>query len=183
MANKKITTMKLSGNDYAKVAERVKEFRKDNPNGFIETFPMPQTDGQMMFKARILKDKSDPNSAEAIGHSMGNLTKDKGFEKLETIAVGRALAYLGYAADGDIASSEETEEFEIYKAERHQEAVMEMREKLEDCKTLKELARVWSDFPMSEAKAEVTAYKDELKEKLTKPATKEAPKEMEHGDA
>ena len=36
----------------------------------------------------------------------------KSFEKLESIAVGRALAFAGFSADGEIASFEEMEEYE-----------------------------------------------------------------------
>lgn len=81
---------------YAQVKDRLKEFRTDCPNGLVETTPTI-TDTHIIFKARILKDKSDPASAEATGHSMGEVKGDKGkvFEKQETIAVGRALALLG----------------------------------------------------------------------------------------
>ena len=98
---RKTETMDLKGNDYAKVVERVKEFRKDNPNGLIET--TPTIDGNMIvFKARVVKDKAQESSAEATGHAYGENKGAKAFEKLETIATGRALAFLGYAADGEI---------------------------------------------------------------------------------
>ena len=114
----KVKTMDIKGNEYAKVAERVKQFREDCPNGLIETKPEIREDGQIMFSVRILKDKSDTNSAEGTGHSLGKAVGDKAFEKLETIAVGRALAMLGYMSSGEIASSEEMEEFNAYKNEK-----------------------------------------------------------------
>lgn len=159
--------MDLKGNKYAKVKDRLKEFREANPRGLVETSPTIQPDGSLLFKARILKDKSDAGSAEATGHAMGPNKGDKAFEKLETIAVGRALALLGYASDGEIASDEEMEEFLNHKEEKHREYVLELRALLEDAKDLKDLARIWSDIPMSKAKQEVEPYKNELKVKLT----------------
>jgi hypothetical protein len=113
--NRKTTTIDLKGKAYATVPARIKEFREICPNGDIKTEPVMQNDGSVMFTAYILKDKSDTNSASATGHSIGKLTGDKAFEKLETIAIGRALAILGFMASGDIASSEEMEEFQKHK--------------------------------------------------------------------
>jgi len=36
---------------------------------------------------------------------------NKDFEKQETIAVGRALAFAGFLSDGEVASYEEMEDF------------------------------------------------------------------------
>jgi hypothetical protein len=80
-----------------------------------------------MFSAYILKDKSDPNSADATGHSYGKTTDEKAFEKLETVAVGRALALLGYLNNGDIATSEEMEEFNQYKLDQYELALKEIK--------------------------------------------------------
>lgn len=162
---RKTKTMDLKGNDYSKVTERIKEFRKDNPNGLIDTIPTI-TGTSVLFKARILKDKSDPSSAEATGHALGENNGSKAFEKLETIAVGRALALLGYAADGEIASSEEMEEFLSYQEDKKVESIMLWTEKLSDTKDVKELQSVWVDMPV-ELKKELEGLKTELKDKLT----------------
>lgn len=144
---KKTATMKLGSADYAKVKDRIKEFRTDCPNGLIETEPTI-TETHIIFKARILKDKSNPDSAEATGHSMGELNgekkKEKVFEKQESIAVGRALALLGYASDGEIASSDEMEEFLAHKQEQLAEKIMEATEAIGNCTTLIELQKYWS---------------------------------------
>ncbi len=176
MTTRKTATIDLKGKEYAQVKDRIKEFRTENPRGLIETIPDIHPDGQIMFKARILKDKSDENSAEASGHALGQNKGDKSFEKLETIAVGRALALLGYASDGDIASSDEMEEFEEYQEEKKLEFFMEMREKLEDCKTLEELKDMFIALP-PEAKIELLTLKDELKDKLSKPKKTRKPTE------
>lgn len=163
---------------YAKVADRLQEFRTANTNALVETTPMPQPDGSMMFKARILKDKSDPASGEATGHAFSNiekLNKEKGFEKLETIAVGRALALLGYATDGEIASSEEMEEFEAYKQQKLEELLFASQEKLEECKTMEALQAAWAVLPVEAKTAEgIVKLKETMKVKLTsKPKKKE----------
>lgn len=122
--NRKVKTGKVGGGaEYAYVADRLKQFREDCPNGLIETTPEVREDGTIMFKTRILKDKSKPESAEATGHALGNNSGAKAFEKLETQSVGRALALLGYLASGDIASAEEMEEFFEYQQSKVDEAV------------------------------------------------------------
>lgn len=131
---KKIDTIDLKGKAYATVPARIKEFRQDCPFGLIETSFEKEAD-VVTFKARILKDKSNPNSAEATGHAIGSLKGEKAFEKLETISIGRALAVLGYMAGGDIASSEEMEEFYEYQSEKERQ----WREEIEAIKTMEEL--------------------------------------------
>jgi len=144
---RKTETMKLGSADYSKVKTRIKEFRQDCPNGDIVTEPTI-TDTHIIFKAYILKDKANPTSASATGHSMGEIggekKKEKVFEKQESIAVGRALALLGYGADGEIASSEEMEAFLEHKQEQLAEAVMEVTEAIGNCATLEELQSYWS---------------------------------------
>jgi hypothetical protein len=163
---KKINTMKVSGGDYAKVKDRMKEFRQENPRGLVETTPTVTGDS-IIFKARILKDKEDPNSAEATGHSMGKGTGAKVFEKQETIAVGRALAFLGYGADGEIASSEEMEEFEEYQQQQFLESVTDFGEQIEATKTLDELKEVWTkcNAPLQKALYDL---KERKKKELSK---------------
>lgn len=131
--------MKLSGNDYAKVAERIKLFREDFPKGKIETAHVYLSDGSLEFKAWVWKDKTEyldvlkavqnlevaRGSADADGSAKAYVKESdkKGFEKLQTIAVGRALAMLGYLGSGDVASFEEMEEFDQYKVNQFQEAL------------------------------------------------------------
>lgn len=159
--------MELKGNQYAKVTERVKLFRSENPNGLIETNPVIQPDGQILFKARVLMDKAEPSSAEGTGHALGANKGDKAFEKLETIAVGRALAFVGYAADGEIASSEEMDEYLEYKSSKNDEYRQKLIEEMESCKTLPALKKFWATVPMSEVKASLEEKKEEMKAILT----------------
>lgn len=151
--------------DHAKVKDRLNEFRADNPNSKIETTPTFLQDGRVMFKAYIIKDKANPQSADSTGHSLGKNESDKDFEKQETIAVGRALALLGYASSGEIASSEEMEEFLKYQEEKKQEYIESITEKINECKTIEELANVWASIDGS-YKSEFLPIKDAKKKEL-----------------
>lgn len=168
MASKKTKTISLKGKAYAQVKDRLQEMRQANPRARVETTPLPQEDGSVIFKAYILLDKADQNSADATGHALGRpVDGEKGekfFEKLETIAVGRALALLGYASDGEIASSEEMEEFLAHKADKHKEMILDATAKLTNTKTLAQLKKVWADLP-PEAKKELESVKNDIKKR------------------
>lgn len=108
--SKKLNTIKVSGGgDYAKVSERLKEFHKTYTNGKIET-SYSLTEAMICFKTIITPDVQKPDRF-FTGHSLGKIAGVKAFEKLETISVGRALAFLGLLADGEIASADEMEEY------------------------------------------------------------------------
>lgn len=169
---KKVNTIRIGQFDYAKVSDRLKEFREENPRGSIETKPFIQEDGTVMFRAHIIKDSGAESSASATGHALSTEVqgkKEKVFEKVETIAVGRALALLGYGADGEIASSEEMEEFEAHKREKFEKEVNDYAKKLKSTKTLQELQDGWGILPV-EVKKELESLKTELKQKYEKVA-------------
>jgi hypothetical protein len=158
-------TIDLKGKAYATVPARIKEFREKNPNGLIETKP-EILENEIMFTARILKDKANPSSGEATGHAIGKKQGDKAFEKLETIAVGRALALLGYMASGDIASSEEMEEFNQYQLEKKQQIIEDAVLELSKATTLVELQTIWKTLGTAIKEQEVFDKKEELKKIL-----------------
>lgn len=162
---KKLETINLQGKAYAQVATRLKEFREQCPNGSIETKPTIMEDGVIMFTTTIIKDLRDEHSARATGSALGKQGDQKAFEKLETISVGRALALLGYAASGDIASGEEMEEFLAFKTEKVTKAI----EKLQTAKTLDELKAIFTSIGNLKAYPEVISAKDEMKKKLSAP--------------
>lgn len=162
-----VDTVKLSkGGEYARVPARLKLFREDTANGLIETSPTFHDNGVVMFTARIVKDKSDPNSAEATGHSYGKSTGVKEFEKLETIAVGRALALLGYLASGEVASFEEIEAWNAEKKQQHEKAVMETIENMNSATTLPELRKVFMESNLM-SDEDIIVAKDIRKAELT----------------
>ena len=159
-----VQTIKLKGNDYATVPQRLKEFRENNPRASVTTKPTITGD-IVVFEAHIKADQSKPDSPEATGHSYGKLTGEKAFEKLETVACGRALSLLGYLNNGQIASSEEMEEFEEYRLGQVKEAIANANKREDFQKILAELP--------AELKREVTPLINERIEEL-KNATRNA---------
>lgn len=162
----KLATIDLKGKEYATVPTRLKEFREQNPRALVETKPNFNEDGTVVFTARIVKDKSDEFSAEATGHAYGKLIGDKSFEKLETIACGRALALLGYLHNGQVATGEEMEEFEAFKEELKVNSINEAIKKLDSAKTLDELKKIFVGLGSVMSEPEVIEAKDEKKEAL-----------------
>jgi hypothetical protein len=169
--DKKTGEEKKISMDYSKVVDRIAEFRKDNPRGLIDT-SFTITDGQLIFKTRILKDKSDQNSAEATGHALAKYDADseKQFEKLETISVGRALAMLGYAASGEVASFEEMEEFAAYRDNKIEELIVGMQ----DCSDINELRTYFMGLGSYMAESRIIEAKDKRKAELNENSRPEA---------
>lgn len=163
--NRKVNTTKIQGqSEYAKVSDRLKLFREDCPRGLIETSYELKDDGTIVFTARVLKDKKNKDSGEATGHALGATKSKKEFEKIETVAIGRALATLGYLASGEVASAEEMEEFYEYQKTKIAEAV----DKISECKTIEELKKVFLNMGSLIAEKEVVEAKDKRKKELLK---------------
>lgn len=157
-------TINLKGKNYAPVSARVEQFHKDHKDGSITT-ETTFTEGYVIVKATItfgLDDVAQVTHRTFTGHSYGTVKGEKAFEKLETTAVGRALAFAGYLAGGEIASYDEIENF-VDDVLTIDEAVF----KLMDCKSLTELQSVFVDFPHNiKSDKEVILKKDEMKAKL-----------------
>jgi len=168
---RKMPTIDLKGNEYATVPTRIKLFREDTVNGSIKTEQTFQEDGTVVFTATIIKDLDNPNSANATGHSFGKVTSDKAFEKLETIAVGRALANLGYLASGAVASFEEMEDYQEHLREQKTEAIVQAIDTINTAGTIEELQEVWQSLGVLIKEPEVVAAKDERKEILNEDST------------
>lgn len=142
-------TINLKGKEYAPVKERIKAFHEDNANGAIETTWFTAFEGQnrsiISFKA-IVKPNVENENRVFTGHALGKVSSEKAFEKLETIAVGRALANCGYLADGDVASADEMERYYEQGGQDHEhpentddlpEAVRHLRDRYPFDRTLK----------------------------------------------
>lgn len=143
MSSRKTETVNFKGNEYALVPARLKEFRQDNPRALVETKPhIDNENNTVVFSTRIVKDKADENSAEATGHSYGKLTEIKAFEKLETVSVGRALSLLGYLNNGQIASTEEMDEFEEFKNNK----VVDAKKQIKKAKSKDEFASIMASL-------------------------------------
>ena len=145
----RIKTVKIGGGiDYAKVADRIKIFWEENPNGKIDTEREDISYNKVRFIARIWRDSkvildlatvgTDINIVKLTANAMASADAakkgDKENEKLETVAVGRALAMLGYLASGEVASREEMEQFEAYKADLFQDEIDKTIEKMKKLK-------------------------------------------------
>lgn len=151
----------------AKVKDRIKQFWEDNPKGKIDTTSVKEGD-QRIFKCSIEVDQSDPYSRKSTGHSMGSVGGEKDFEKLETVAVGRALALIGYAGDGEIASTEEMEEYMKDKTQKKKDDIEDAIDKMNMCKTLDELKDVYRSFGGNlGAEKAVFDHKEKLKVELS----------------
>ena len=174
----RIKTVQIGGGiDYAKVADRIKIFWEENPNGKIDTEREDISDNKVRFIARIWRDSkvildlatvgTDINIVKLTANAMASADAakkgDKENEKLETVAVGRALAMLGYLASGEVASREEMEQFEAYKDE-----IDKTIEKMKKAKTIDELRKLYVSLSAElRNNPKILNIKDELKKKLT----------------
>lgn len=191
---RKVQTMQLSGNAYAKVAERLKLFREDWPKGKSETDHFYKDDGSVEFKAWLWKDKDTlidlmkggitdkevlRSSADSDGDAKGPVgVKQKDFEKLQTIAMGRALANLGYLGSGEIASFEEMEAYQEYKEQQQSDEIQSAIDRINAAKSNEALNAVIQDIGGVLKFQQVIEAGKARREQLTKAAEK-PPKQPE----
>lgn len=100
-----IKTINFKGREYAPVSARVEQLHKDHGQCSITT------ETSFVEKQVVVKAAVTFNDRTFTGHAYGEVGREKAFEKLETTAVGRALAFAGYLAGGEIASFDEMQEF------------------------------------------------------------------------
>ena len=113
---KQLKTIKLKGKDYVQVNERVLYFNELYPKGSITSEATFNGD-TVYFKATVFPDVQ-LRERIFVGHSFGSLKGEKALEKLETVAVGRALAFMGIGIVEGIASADEMEKFHGKDAEK-----------------------------------------------------------------
>lgn len=106
--NQKIPTIKLKGKSYVQVKDRILYFNETYPEGQITTEIITTGANMVTFKATV---RPTPNRT-FTGHSFGTIDEVKAFEKLETVAVGRALALMGIGVLESVASADEMQRFE-----------------------------------------------------------------------
>lgn len=111
---KKLPTINLQGNEYVLVKDRVMAFHELYPKGYIHTEVTlhGNTSSFALVKAFIVPYAAGDDSPIMghpvfTGHSAGQIDEEKSLEKLETVAVGRALAFLGIGVIESIASADE----------------------------------------------------------------------------
>jgi hypothetical protein len=180
--DRRAQTTKIGTADYAKVAERLKLFRSEFGHSKHESAYEVDVDGSLVFTVWLWKEKTEllelmkagvtdkevlRSSADANGNARGQVGgKEKDFEKLESIALGRALANLGYLASGEIASFEEMEEFERFQEQKRLEELQDAIQSLETAETLDELKKRFVATKMMEV-PEIVAAKDKRKSELS----------------
>lgn len=172
--------------EYAKVSSRVGEFHKLYKTPAITT-TFEFKEGVAIFKATVTPDVNKPER-QFTGTSLGKAGAVKAFEKLETIAVGRALAFAGLLSDGEIASSEE---MQSYAEATPAIDITKAMEKLNAAKTKGELGKTWALLSQAEREnKEVQSLKDSLKAKYDenspsgteKPGLVSTPQGEDNGD-
>lgn len=99
--------------NYVEVGPRKAAFRKDHPKGSIETGFTFVTEGEssgLVIQATIRSgDRQILGSAQSL---LQDLSEEKGFEKVESTAVGRALDHAGYPSDQRYTADYEQNEVE-----------------------------------------------------------------------
>ena len=105
-----LPTISLKGKDYVQVKDRILYFNETWTNGDIQTEVKMHGADTVMVKATVTPETKEPERC-FIAHSFGVIGPDKAFEKLETVAVGRALAFMGIGVIESVASADEMEQF------------------------------------------------------------------------
>ena len=105
----KTGVVNIRGKEYQTVPLRVQMFRALHPDWTIATELIENTENRVVFKCVI---SDEQQRVVATGYSeefraASAINKTSALENSETSSVGRALAFLGLAGDGAIASAEE----------------------------------------------------------------------------
>lgn len=183
--DKKTNEVKKICIDYAKVTDRLEAFRTNHPNSKILT-SYKNENNKVVFKAFLWRDKTEVIqslangiskdliylTADAEATAQKTITNDKDFEKLETMAIGRALSNLGYSSTGKIAEHK-TNELDKYKDELYQKAVDNAISDLQICKTLVELKETYQALnPVLRTDKTIKVITEETKKRLDTEPTK-----------
>ena len=193
--DKKTNEVKKICIDYAKVTDRLEAFRTNHPNSKILT-SYKNENNKVVFKAFLWRDKTEviqslangiPKeliylTADAEATAQKTITNDKDFEKLETMAIGRALSNLGYSSTGSIAEST-ISELNKYKDELYQDSVDSAIDRLQNCKTLDELKSNYQALnPVLRTDKAIKVITEEIKKRLGTEFTNIKDKQIDYPD-
>lgn len=123
---------------YVGVHTRVENYHKDHTESMSITTEFRLEMDIAIFKATVVTKKWIFNWS-----SFGRLEKEKAFEKLETVAVWRALAFAWYEVKSWIASSEEMENFR----ENEKEVIKWYNDVEKNMENWKEMITDWKATP------------------------------------
>ena len=110
----KLPTVDIKGKEYILVKDRVLYFNETYPNGAIVTSILTSFQAPMVIvQATIYPDYEKQNGRYFCAHAQetigdGYINKTSALENCETSAIGRALAFFGFAGT-EIASANEVE--------------------------------------------------------------------------
>ena len=127
-ANKAISTLTISGKEYAEVNQRIKAFRMVFPDEFIKTELLSLEGGVAIFRARVgyygIDDKEVVLGTGTAYEKEGStfINKTSYIENCETSAVGRALGMLGIGVDTAVASAEEVQNAKLNQGDDERKA-------------------------------------------------------------
>lgn len=101
-------TVDIHGREYKTVALRVDEFRADHPDWTIDPTIVEADERIVVMRCEILDENGRLRAAGQAEENRtdGKINRTSAMENCETSAVGRALAFLGYAGS-EIASADE----------------------------------------------------------------------------
>lgn len=149
--------------DYVRVVKRLQEYHAEHTDTMsIDTNYELQWEF-VIFKATVITKKWT-----FTGSSFWRTAKEKAFEKLETVAVWRALAFAWYSATEDIASQEEMEKYnENTKMETKLWDILDSMEIEDDIEHVKTLFEQWLELCVTEKMKDVLIIaKDKAKKRL-----------------
>ncbi len=152
--------------DYVKVVKRLAEYHEEHTDKMsIDTTYELQWEF-VIFKATVITKKWI-----FTGSSFWRTAKEKAFEKLETVAVWRALAFAWYSATDNIASQEEMDKYnENTKMDTKFWDIIDSMEIEDDIENLKTLFDQWKELCTSDKMVDVlTLCKDKAKKRLESP--------------
>jgi hypothetical protein len=120
-------TVEIHGKTYNTVAKRIKQFRDDHPHWTVGTKILSNAD-VILIRATIRDEGGRMVATGTAEEERGRtqILSTSALETCETSAVGRALAFLGYAGT-EIASDEEIEQAKAQQAELVNETIVKLK--------------------------------------------------------
>ena len=126
--------------DYVGVHTRVENFHKDHDNDMSI-----DTHFELQWEVAIFKAEVKTKKWTFTWSSFWKLWKEKAFEKLETVAVGRALAFAWYEVKNWIASREEVENFEKISQKVNKKELIEYIEEIREEKDINHIETLYKE--------------------------------------